>query len=104
MNTKLIFLQIGFFFAGVIASAKSFDSSISGFNLKTCSIDHTQCVEVHSASTQGSQLKMLHTLSKPKVTITTAQKNETILADSGYIDLEENQLVIYKKLGREQLQ
>ena len=100
MKTQWI-IQFGIFFVGALASAKGLESSMNGFNLKTCSVDHTQCIEVHAGSTQGSQFKMLHTLSKPKVIITTPQKNETLSGESGYIDLEENQLVIYQKQGQQ---
>lgn len=97
MKTSTLLIQIGILLAGAMASAKGVDASMSGFNLKACSSDHTRCVEVKAEKTQGSQMKMLHSLSKPEVTITSAKKNEVLKADSGYIDMDENQVVLYQK-------
>ncbi|UXR65381.1 hypothetical protein EZJ49_03830 [Bdellovibrio bacteriovorus] len=83
--------------------ASGIESSIQGFELKTCSAQNL-CLVARAASSQGSQLKALHILSKPLVEISTkdaSKPHEVIQADSGYLDFSENQLVLYKRHGAE---
>ncbi|MDG0817126.1 hypothetical protein [Bdellovibrio svalbardensis] len=99
MKTLTFFLQIGILFAGALASAQGIESSMKGFNLQACSQDQQQCLVIKAEKTLGSQMKMLHALTKPEVTITSKKtaKTETLRGDTGYIDIEENQIVLYKK-------
>lgn len=99
MKTLNLFLQLGIIFAGALASAQGIESSMSGFNLKACSKDHQQCLVIKAEKTQGSQMKMLHAFKNPEVTITSLKtaKTETLHGDTGYIDVEENQIVLYTK-------
>jgi hypothetical protein len=83
--------------AGASAQAASLESSMSGFVLRTCTTDKKKCLEVQSNKTEGSQLKMLHVLKKTEVIISTAQSKISMKADSGYIDIIENQLVLFEK-------
>lgn len=70
---------------------------MSGFNLKTCGADHKQCLMIKADNTIGSQLKNLHALTNPEVTFTTTKtgKTEVLKGNSGYIDFEERQVVLY---------
>lgn len=99
MKTFTLFLHLGILFAGAFASAKSVESSMSGFNLKTCHADQNKCLIVKAANTLGSQMKNLHSLTKPEITITSRRtgKSEVLVGDSGYIDFEEKQVVLYTK-------
>lgn len=99
MKTFSLILHLGILLAGAFATANGIESSLKGFNLKACSPDNVQCLVLTAEKTQGSQMKMLHSLTKPEVTITSKKttKTEVIKGDSGYIDIEENQVVIYKK-------
>lgn len=97
MKTSTLLLSIGMLCAGATASAHGIESSMKGFNLQACSQDRQKCLVIKAEKTDGSQLKMLHSLSKPEVVITTKNsKTETLRGDSGYIDLEENQVVLYQ--------
>ncbi len=90
----LVFITLA---AGASAQAASLESSMSGFVLKTCTTDQNKCLEVQSNNTEGSQLKMLHVLKNPEVIISTAQSKISMKADSGYVDIIENQLVLFEK-------
>lgn len=103
MKTKSILLLQLFFGTlslGIIqAWARPTEQSIKGFNLSTCDIKNSYCLTVKADSTTGSQFKMLHVFNHPEVILKSIDKDtkEIISADSGYIDLNENQLVLYKK-------
>lgn len=106
LNSLLIAILIS---AGTIkASASGIESSMGGFKLQTCSESAHQCLTVKAERTQGSQLKQLHTLTKPEVIIT-SQKNPAmqiieIKGDTGYVDLEENQVIVYKRNAKSLLE
>lgn len=96
MKTLNFFLILGLFFAGATASAQGIESSMTGFKLETCS-DAQQCLMVTAKKTQGSQMKMLHTLTNPEVTITSSKLKTTLQGDTGYVDIVENQVVLFKR-------
>ncbi|MFM6928038.1 MAG: hypothetical protein ACKOX6_06205 [Bdellovibrio sp.] len=96
MKTLNLFLILGLFFAGATASAQGIESSMTGFKLETCSTPQ-QCLTVTAKKTQGSQMKMLHTLTNPEVTITSSKLKTILQGDTGYIDIEENQIVLFKR-------
>lgn len=99
MKTFTLLLHLGILFAGAFASAKSMESSMSGFNLKTCHADQNKCLIVKAENTLGSQMKNLHSLTKPEITITSrlTGKSQILIGDTGYIDFEEKQVVLYSK-------
>ena len=99
MKTLTFILHLGILIAGALASAASMESTMSGFNLKTCSADQKKCLIVKADNTLGSQMKNLHALTKPEVTFTIRKtgKTEVLKGDSGYIDFDEKQVVLYSK-------
>ncbi|WP_413586184.1 hypothetical protein [Bdellovibrio sp. HCB274] len=96
MKTLSLFLNLGLVLAGALASAAGVESSISGFKLVTCA-SKTSCAVVTAEKTQGSQIKMLHSLSHPEITITIGSQVTRLKGDSGYIDIDENQLVLFSR-------
>ncbi|WP_413576752.1 hypothetical protein ACLVWU_01770 [Bdellovibrio sp. HCB290] len=98
MKTLSLVLNLGLVFAGALASAAGVESSISGFKLVTCT-GKNSCAVVTAEKTQGSQLKMLHTLVNPEVKITVSGKTTSFKGDSGYVDMDENQLVLFKRIS-----
>ncbi|MGZ3773214.1 MAG: hypothetical protein ACXVCY_02395 [Pseudobdellovibrionaceae bacterium] len=85
-------------------SAYGIDSSMEGFKLETCSEKSLQCLTVKAEHSQGSQFKQLLTLVKPEILISakqkTVKKEILIKGDTGYIDLDENQIVVFKRQGK----
>ncbi|WP_413583309.1 hypothetical protein [Bdellovibrio sp. HCB288] len=96
MKTLNLLLNLGMVLAGALASAAGVESSISGFKLTTCN-GKNSCAVVTAEKTQGSQIKMLHSLKNPAVTITSEGKVIFLKGDSGYVDIDENQLVLFKR-------
>lgn len=96
-----------FFIASLIiaetiqVSAHGIESSMGGFKLQTCSQSALQCVTITADRSEGSQFKQLHTLAKPVVVISfrdnPKKKDIVIQGDTGYIDVEENQIVVFKR-------
>jgi hypothetical protein len=82
--------------AGAPALASAIEAKMSSFKMSSCA-SPKECIAVEAATAQGSQVRPLHRLAKPSVTLTKNDKKEIIHADNGYIDLVENQLVLYKK-------
>ncbi|MEN0059911.1 MAG: hypothetical protein AAGB31_13815 [Bdellovibrio sp.] len=78
-------------------------SSMQGFKMQVCSPQGTSCLLVTAPSSRGSQFKLLHTLEKPRLEISTLSNEETdqnrevFEGSGGYIDLVENHVVIYKR-------
>ncbi len=72
---------------------------MNGFRLRTCSDSAQECVVVTAKKTQGSQIKPLHVFKNALVTIVSKKtgKETQLQADYGYVDLNENQLTIYKR-------
>lgn len=82
--------------AGAPALASAVEAKMSSFKMGVCNPEK-ECISVEAASSEGSQVRPLHRLKKPSVTLAKKNKKEIIHADTGYIDLVENQLVLYKK-------
>lgn len=100
MKIQLLILTFMSLTAGTsTVLAKGIESSMGGFTLNTCSENKTECLQVKAEKTQGSQLKPLHMLTRPEVTITSQKSAKTTVlhGDTGYIDLNENQLVLFKR-------
>ena len=100
MSAKNLKLKILICLAGVaMTPAAGAETLMTGFTLRSCSNDGQTCIEVTAERTVGSKLKMLHRFSNPKVNMfrTKASQEINIYADSGYIDVAENQLVLFSK-------
>lgn len=82
--------------AGAPALAQAFEAKMGSFKMSVCA-PSKECLSVQAASAEGSKMRPLHMLSKPVATLSNGKKTTQISADSGYIDLSENQLVLYKK-------
>lgn len=93
--TKFL-LMTNLLFAGTPVLAQALEAKMTSFKMNVCA-PTKECLAVEAASSEGSKVRPLHLLKKPLVTITKGSKKETLTADSGYIDLSENQLVLYKK-------
>ena len=98
MNIRRLLLTTLITMAGAqSALAMGVDSKMKGFELKSCSATGQECLVVKAQKTEGSQLRPLQMLSKPEITITKKNNTTVLQADTGYVDLAENQLVVYKK-------
>ncbi len=100
MKTALVVTTFISLLAGTsTVLASGIESSLGGFTLSTCSQSKTECLQVKAEKTQGSQLKPLHILTHPEVAITKGKnlKKTVLHGESGYVDLSENQLVLFQK-------
>lgn len=84
------------FCAGAPALASAVEAKMSAFKMNVCSSEK-ECLEVEALASEGSQVRPLHRLVKPQVTLIRNKKSNVLQADTGYVDLSENQLVLYKK-------
>lgn len=82
--------------AGAPALASAIEAKMSSFKMNVCSPEQG-CLEVEAPFSEGSQARPLHRLTKPVVTLIKNNKKTVLKADTGYIDLSENQLVLYTK-------
>lgn len=100
MAAHNLIIKILICLAGVITTpASDAETSMTGFSLNSCSVDEQKCLVVTAEKTEGSKLKMLHRFGKPSVTIVDKGTARTLKleADSGYLDVAENQLVLFSK-------
>jgi hypothetical protein len=98
-NFAKLLIMTHLLWAGALTPASAIEAKMSSFKMNSCA-SAKECIAVEAASAQGSQVRPLHRLTKPTVTLTKNDKKEIINADNGYVDLVENQLVLYKKEGR----
>ena len=80
-----------------VALASGIESAMKGFELKSCLPSTANCISIRAQSTQGSQLRPIQMLKEPQVSLTLNGCKTFLAAATGYVDLNENQLVLYKK-------
>lgn len=101
MRNQNLFIAILIVTGTLEVSATGIESAMGGFKLQTCSESANQCLTIKAERTQGSQIKQLHTLTNPEIILTSKKKpvpkSIVIRGDTGYVDLEENQVVVYKR-------
>ena len=95
-NLRQLLLITNLLCAGAPVLAQAFEAKMGSFKMSVCS-PSKECLSDQASSAEGSKMRPLHLLTKPVATLTSGKKITQISADSGYIDLSENQLVLYKK-------
>lgn len=80
--------------SAVLAGA---ESRIQGAEIRACDETNTRCLVVHAGATIGSQVSALHRMKNPALEYTDKRsgKTEKIQGTSGYIDFDNNNLVVY---------
>lgn len=82
------------------AASNGGENTMAGTELKSCRADGRMCLTVRSEKTEGSRIKTtLHVLKKPKLVLEDRKngKRKEMTADSGFLDIELNQVVLVEK-------
>lgn len=102
MKTSVMILSLIFGLAAQAAgSTLGNASAMSGVELKACDSVGRKCLVIRASKTEGSQLKPIHQLKKPVVTISDSRTKtvERLEGSTGYLDLDNHQVVIYERQG-----
>lgn len=74
-------------------------SSFRGFNLSQCRKDNSICLRVEAERADGSQFRQIFAFNKVKVIIKKINSEARVIeSPSGYIDYDNNQLVLTDRL------
>lgn len=98
MKLRTLLLTITLTAGAPKALAAGVEASIKGFTLTSCAEGSQLCLKAHSTEAVQSRLKNLHALKQTRVEISsTTSSPKVILAQSGYLDIEESQLVLFNR-------